>query len=884
MKKTTYLLIDSHALIHRAYHAMPFLQTKQGIPSGALYGLTNMLVAAIEKFNPDYIFAANDLPKTTFREMAFKDYKGHRSKTDDALVEQIIRMPTLYEAFGIPLLSQEGYEADDVIGTLVKKVQEGYSTPPSILTNSDRPLSKEGRDNTSKYQIVILTGDMDIMQLIDDDKVVVYTAKKGEEEIIYHEGEVMKKYGLLPKQIPDYKGLRGDTSDNIPGIKGIGEKTALTILQKGETLDKVYQIIKDPSTALGAREFFGISERMFELLKNGEEDAEFSKALATISCDIEVDIPKVEKYSLAENFSKLKDFCEEYGFLSIRKRLEKMENLAAGRDTAGEVILDDFAKIEAPDPRGSEEATLTPGGQGQQISFSSEGFKKVQIALWLLDSSETNIDQERANYLLGKILPPPPTPPQAGGELVHEEQERQIVKHLEQELEKRDLKDLYFEMELPLIEILNESNRVGIKVDREKLQELLNKYEKTKEHLVKEIYKLAGREFNINSPKQMGEVLFEEMKIQDIHPNPPSKEGAVQKSIKLKKTKGGKISTNAAVLEEMKDNHEIVQKLLDYRETEKMINTYLEPLLMHSTFDGRIHTTFIQTGAATGRFASTNPNMQNIPVKGEEGKDLRKCFIASPGKILIASDYSQIELRCAGILSGDPYLVETYKKGEDIHTMIACKMFNKEPGEITKDERNAAKAMNFGIFYGMGVTSIKNTLKVERNVAQAFYDSYTQAVALLMKYLHDTIAKTKDTGFTQTLYGRERQVKELFSNIPMIRAQGDRIAMNAPIQGTSADIIKWAMVDFHKVCIKKGWTKITPDPSLSKEGSKNQVDFLLQIHDEILFEVDKDMEEEVSKELKKVMEAVIENHKPKIEFTNIPIVANVKSGKNWGEM
>lgn len=854
MKKTTYLLIDSHALIHRAYHAMPFLQTKQGVPSGALYGLTNMLVAAIEKFQPDYIFAANDLPKTTFREMAFKDYKGHRSKTDDALVEQIVRMPLLYEAFGIPLLSQEGYEADDVIGTLVTKIQSHFAKAP--------------RDKGG-YQIVILTGDMDIMQLIDDDKVVVYTAKKGEEEIIYHEKEVLKKYGLLPKQIPDYKGLRGDSSDNIPGIKGIGEKTALTILQKGENLNKVYELIKSGKD----RVYFGISERMFELLKNGEEDAEFSKALATISCDIEVDVPEIGQYNFIENIPKLKGFSEEYGFLSIRKRLDKMEGLGKGRDEAGEVIMDSFAEVgegkTPPSPLLKQEGVSAQA----QIEFSTEGFKKVQIALWLLDSAETNIDHERANYLLsnlGQGVVPPLT------------DEESVINFLELELKKRNLDDLYFEMELPLIEILNESNRVGIKVDREKLQELLTKYEKTKEYLVKEIYKLAGREFNINSPKQMGEVLFEEMKIQELNPTSPE---APRGAVKLRKTKGGKISTNANVLEEMKDNHEIVQKLLDYRETEKMINTYLEPLLMHSTFDGRIHTTFIQTGAATGRFASTNPNMQNIPVKGEEGKELRKCFIATPGKVLIASDYSQIELRCAGILSGDPYLVETYKKGEDIHTMIACKMFNKKPSDISKDERNAAKAMNFGIFYGMGVNSIKNTLKVERNVAQAFYDSYTQAMSTLMKYLHDTISKTKETGFTQTLYGRERQVKELFSNIPMIRAQGDRIAMNAPIQGTSADIIKWAMVDFHRVCVEKGWTIPTPAlPSREGEVLENKVSFLLQIHDEILFEVDEDMQTQVCEELKRVMEDVINNHKPKIEFTNIPIVANVKTGQNWGEM
>lgn len=818
-KRVTYMLIDSHALIHRAYHAMPYLQTKEGIPSGALYGLTNILLAAVDKFDPDHIYAANDLPKTTFREMAFKDYKAHRSKTEDFLVEQIVRMPQVFNAFGIPLLSQEGYEADDVIGTLTRKIQAYYKG------------KKDG------YQIIILTGDMDIMQLIDDDRVVVYTAKKGEEDLIYHEEEVKKKYGLLPNQIPDFKGLRGDSSDNIVGIKGIGEKTALQILQKAPHLEKVYEEIKKGHD----HEYFGITERMFHLLKDGEEDALFSKELATINCDIQIDIPEDGVYGLNEHFQTLKDFCEEYGFTSIRKRIEKLEGMEKGRDEKGDVIMNDFFD---PSQEAEEriEATLL---EGVVLQFSETGLKKVQIALWLLNSDETNIDAERINYILRSK---------------NFKDEDEVLEYLEGELKKKDLYDLYTDMELPLINILNEANQVGIQVDREKLQDLLSKYEKEKNKLVKEIYKLAGREFNLNSPKQLGEVLFNELKIQE------------KGNVKIKKTTGGKLSTRAEVLEDMKDNHEIVGHILSYREKEKMISTYLEPLLMHSTFDGRIHTTFIQTGAATGRFASTNPNMQNIPVKGEEGTELRRCFIASKGKCFISADYSQIELRVAGILSGDPYLVETYKKGEDIHTMIACKMFNKKPIEISKDERNAAKAMNFGIFYGLGVTAIKNNLKVERNVAQAFYDSYTQAMQVLMRYLKETIQKTKEIGYTETLYGRQRQVKELFSPLPMIRAQGERIAMNAPIQGTAADIIKWAMIDFEKLAKKKKW-------------NLDQVAFLLQIHDEILFEVSEDLKEEVEHELKRVMEAVIENHAPKLkEYTDIPIVANVKSGKNWGEM
>lgn len=801
------MLIDSHALIHRAYHAMPYLKTREGVPSGALFGLTNMLLLAIEKFKPNYIFAANDLPKATFREMAFKDYKAHRSATEDALVEQIVAMPKLYESFGIPLLSLEGYEADDVIGTLVKKIQ------------------KKEKD----YRIIILTGDMDIMQLVDDDKVVVYTGRKGEENLIFNEEEVMKKFELAPKQIPDYKGLRGDASDNIPGIKGIGEKTALTILKAGETLDNTYKLIKKGK----GRDFFGISERMFELLKNNKEDAEFSRELATINCDLETQIPKTDVYDLKSHIEALKNMCEEYNFVSIRRKLENQSSLGSP------VVLNDFAKIEEI----KEEKVQKEEKINDTVVFSDTGLKKAKIAIWLLNSEEGDADPVRLQYLTKKNT------------------EKEILEYLEGEIKKAGMNELYFDMEVPLIEILNSSNKVGIEVDRDKLQELLSKYEKDKDKLVKEIYKLAGREFNINSPKQMGEVLFNELKIQDLGDSPG----------KMKKTAGGKMSTRAEVLEEMSENHPIVPLLLEYREKEKMINTYLEPLLMHSTFDSRIHTTFLQTGSATGRFASTNPNMQNIPVKGAEGKELRSCFVASTGKTLLACDYSQIELRVAGLLSGDKYLKEIFDTEGDIHTMIACKMFNKEAEEITKDERNAAKAMNFGILYGMGVNSIKKTLKVEKNVAQAFYDSYTIAVKDLMKYIRATIEAAKETGYTETLYGRRRQLKELQSNIPFIRASGERMAMNAPIQGTNADIIKFAMVDFQKECERQGW-------------GTDKVAFLLQIHDEILFEVDEKMKDKVSKSLKNIMEAVLENHKPKIPYTPIPIVANIKMGSNWGDL
>ncbi len=811
----TFLIVDAHALIHRAYHAMPFLTNKEGVPSGALFGVTNMLMLAIQKFNPDEVIAAFDLPGETFRHAAFAEYKQNRKGTDDALVEQIILAPKIFESFGIECISQKGYEADDVIGTLVCRIQKEFTD----------------------YKIIIFTGDMDIMQLADKDKVVIYTGKKGEEDFIFNEKEIFNKYGLTPKQIPDYKGLRGDTSDNIPGIKGIGEKTAMQILNAAQNLENVYKEIESGKE----REFFGVTERMYELLKNNKDEAFFSKELATINCDLDFKYKFKPDYKFDENIENIKNICEEYNFLSIKKKLDRKSY------DAGEI---EFAEVPASPPSPLSEGEGEPVQKlfNDQIDFSPENLKKAQIALWLLNSAENNADSTRLQYLTKK------------------NSEKDILEYLEAEIRKNDLQDIYFEMELKLIPILKEANEVGIRVDREELQKLLKRYEKTLEELTENIYLLSGREFNINSPKQLGEVLFSEMKIGDS-------DGELRK---VKKTKTGKVSTNFEVLDTLREAHPIIPKILDYREKEKMVNTYLEPLLEYSTFDERIHTTFLQTGAATGRFASTNPNMQNIPVKGEEGKALRKCFIASPGKVLLAADYSQIELRIAGMLSGDEYLKEIYKSMSDVHTMIAVKMFRKTEADITKDERNAAKAMNFGILYGMGVSSIKNSLKVERNIAQAFYDSYTMSLTGLMKYLKDTVQKAKEVGYTETLYGRKRQIKELFSNIPFIRASGERMALNAPIQGTNADIIKLAMVDFYEVCKKKKWVDATV--------VGNKINFLLQIHDEVLFEVDKDLKKEVEYELKKCMESVIENHKPKIPFTPIPLLVNIKSGPNWGEM
>jgi DNA polymerase-1 len=806
--KDKVVLVDAHALIHRAYHAMPNLTSKSGVPSGALFGLTNMLLQVINEVEPIAIVACYDLPKATFRHTAFDGYKQNRKGADEALAVQIEKSREVFAAFGIDIVAKEGYEADDCIGTLVRILkEENKSTPdPSFKV-------KEGR---KRAQIIIVSGDMDTMQMVEADECVVWTLKKDTGSGFYFTTEeVFKKYGIYPKQIPDYKGLAGDSSDNIPGIKGIGDKTACQILAVEESLEKVYEAIKKGKN----KEYFQITERMFNLLKDGEDEAMFSKALATINDEVPIKFTGFKDYNFYDHTEALKNLCDEYSFVSIKRKLEAKEKAADG--------FADFEK-STPDPSFNKEGS-------SQTNWSEEEIQKAKIMLWLLKSEETDAELDRIVYLTRKSVP------------------AECLEYLEAELKKENLWNLYLEIELPLIKILNRMREVGIMVDRARLQKMLSRYAQDVESLTKEIYSLAGQEFNLNSPKQLGKVLYEDLGLGE----------------KIKKTKGGQLSTRADVLEKLKDAHPIIEKILSYREREKMVNTYLEPLLVHSQFDDRIHSTLVQTGAATGRFSSTNPNMQNIPVRGEEGTELRSCFIAGPGKVILAADYSQIELRIAGMLSGDEYLVYVFNTNQDLHTAVASKMFHVEPSAVTKDMRRAAKAMNFGILYGMGVNSIKEDLQIGRKQAQEFYDSYTQTMYQMMKFLHDTIKKAKDIGYTETLYGRRRNIRELFSPIPYIRAQGDRIAMNAPIQGTSADIIKLAMIDFDKIVEEKGW--------------RGRVELLLQIHDELLYEVDADLEEEVKGILKKTMESVLEKHPPFIHFTSIKIVVEHKSGKSWGE-
>jgi len=771
------VILDSHAIIHRAYHALPDFASTTGEPTGALYGLSTMLFGIIKEFRPDYIFAAFDLPKPTYRHAVYADYKSGRKAIDENLIAQIKRSREVFQAFNIPVLEKEGYEADDVIGALAKK------------------LSKE-----TDLEIIIASGDMDTLQLVDKKRVKVYTLKKGiKDTIIYDEKTVIDRYGFTPKQIPDYKGLRGVTSDNMIGVKGIGEKTATDLIQKYKSIENLYKVIKKNEQTLLDD---GIKPRIVGLLKDNEEEAKFSKMLATIQVDIPVEIDLSKEWKEGVQIKKVQNLFAVLDFRSLQNRLTDVFGI------------------------GSDEPII-------QEEIDQDLFDETAVALWVLRSSITNPSYQ-------DIL-----------SFTRKDNLKDSHDHIIAQLKEEGADKLFFEIEKPLIPVIKEMSANGIALDTDLLEEISKEYHKTLDGLIKDIYKMAGQEFNINSPKQLADILFNEM-------------GLLYKG--MRKGKSGSFSTKEEVLQKLIDVHPIVEKLLRYRELAKLLSTYIDTFPKMVGMDGRLRTTFIQTGAATGRMASQEPNFQNIPVKTELGRRIRDAFVAKDGTKLISFDYSQIELRLAAILSDDEKMIQIFKNGEDVHAGVAAYMFGIHQKDVTKEMRNKAKVINFGILYGMGVSALQKNLKVDRKEAQEFYNTYFEKFEGLAGYLEETKEFAKEHGYTTTLYGRKRFFEGIESRLPFIRAQAERMAINAPIQGTQADLIKIAMVRI--------------DEYLTKEGLKDRVKLVLQIHDEIIFEVEDDLVETISKVVPKIMEDVM----TKEEKKGIPILTDCEIGDSWGTM
>ncbi len=779
------VLLDSHAILHRAFHALPDFASPKGEPTGALYGLVAMLLKIIEELKPDYIVACFDLPGPTYRHDAFDGYKAKREKTDDALVAQIERSRDVFAAFGIPLYEHPGFEADDMLGTIAKD-------------------SEKHRD----LEVVIASGDMDTLQLIKGTKVRVYTLRKGiKDTVIYDEKGVKERYGFGPSQIPDYKGLRGDPSDNIPGIVGIGEKTATDLIKAFGTIEKLYaKLKKSEKPFLDA----GIKPRMIELLKANEEEALFSKMLATIRLDAPIDFKLGdETWRKALDVERILALFAELGFRTLAERV---------RSSFGGSVAEEEA----------EPAEVVPPDE----------VLKVGLGLWLLES-------ETANPTLEDILAFGQGMGQAEGFAAS----RAFIM---EELKAKSLMSVYEDIEVPLIPVLRKMEAWGIRLDAPYLKTLSVTFHKELTKKEAQIYKLSGEEFNINSPKQLGDILFDKMGI---------------KVKNQKKTATGQRSTRESELEKMRELHPIIDEILRYRELSKLLSTYVDSLPETIGADGRVHTTFLQAGAATGRMASKDPNLQNIPTRTEEGRAIRRAFVADEGHELVAIDYSQIELRVAAIMSCDEKFIEIFKKGEDVHAGVASRVFGVPQDKVDAEMRRKAKVINFGILYGMGVNALRANLGegTSREEAQEFLTAYFHTFTRLAEYLEETKRFAFKNGFTETMFGRKRYYGGIRSSIPFVRAAAERAAINAPIQGTAADMLRVAMIGVHDVLYKDGY-----------QGAR----MLLQVHDELVFEMETGVREHMTRRVQEVMEGVLKGK----ETFGVPIYAEVSVGKNWGEL
>lgn len=722
MKKRL-LIIDANSLIHRAFHALPPFYTRKGKLTNAVYGFLLVLFKAIKEFEPDYIAAAFDVPGPTKRHKEFKEYKAKREKAADELYEQIPMVKEMLGAMNIATYEKEGFEADDIIGTISKKAPRKQVKPP--------------------LQTIIVSGDLDMLQLVDKN-TKIYTQRKGlRDSVLYDEGAVKKRFsGLEPKQLIDFKGLRGDPSDNIPGVTGVGEKTAIHLLLTFGSLNNMYKALEKGTDK--------IKEKLADTLLQYRDQALLSRKLGTIDCETPITI-------------NLKDLAwDTYDRAKAEKALLRLE----------------FSSLLKTLPR-------VNGAKGEN------GFKTKE-------SVQEKIEQMFKDKVFSKKV---------------------------------------YELEKELVSVLRTMEKIGIAIDKKYFLKLEKETAKELKTLRTSIHRMGGREFNVNSTQQLSEILFSDLDI--------SKKG-------LKKTPKGVISTASPELEKLRDSHPIIDELLWYRELQKLYSTYIVPIPRKADKASRVHTTFDQLGTATGRISSFNPNLQNIPIQTEWGRKIRKGFVAKKGYQLVSFDYSQMELRLAAHIAKDKKMSSFFAKGADIHQMTAAEVFGVKPEKVTKEMRFRAKALNFGVLYGMGARGFARSAKISMEEAQDFIDDYFINFPDIKEYIENTKEFVKEHGYTETLFGRKRFLPDIISLTPRFRAAAERMAVNMPIQGSSADVIKMAMVE------------------ISKELPKERL--LLQIHDELLFEL-KPNSKSVP-QIQHIME----------QAGNLKLKVDVKAGDNWDEL
>lgn len=857
MKKL--VLIDSNALVHRAFHALPPLTSPQGVQVNAVYGFLSVLIKMIGDVQPDYIAATFDLAGPTFRHEEYEEYKATRVKAPDELYAQIPVVKDMLASFGIPVYEQKGYEADDIIGSLAE-------------------LSK----NIPDLQTIIVTGDMDTLQLVQDTRVVVFTLRKGmADTVIYDEDGVRERYGLAPEQVVDFKGLKGDPSDNIPGVPGIGEKTATALIQEFGSLDALYTAIEKGKTKKP------LTEKLIAKLVEHKDMALFSRKLATIirTVDVQFELEQTAWRTHADR-EALETKCKDLGFFSLVKRLGTVFGTAAAAEpeqkldldgdrtesvtpTTGELPPGDTVAIHALIESGSITTCFatTDGSSvvrldaptpealagtlrryrtviGHDIkpilkclpALEGPTYYDTRIGAWLCNPEMRDYSLERAYYELTS-------------QTLAQEQSQwplaiwKLRTLTEERMKSFGVERVFSDIEMPLLPVLVDMERRGILVNPDRIAELLEATSAQLIDLEKKIYKLAGTEFNINSPAQLSDILFTRLALRG----------------RVRRTGGGAPSTAAAELEKLRHEHPIVDFILEYRELNKMKSTYIQPFPSLIAADGRIHTTYNQTGTATGRLSSSDPNLQNIPTRTELGQRFRAAFIAAPGHKLLSLDYSQLELRIVAHIADDATMIEAFKNGEDIHTRTASEIFGIAPVQVTKDMRRQAKVLNFGILYGMGVLGFARAAGVNRDTAKKFIDEYFARFSGVARYMERTKEEAFRDGYVSTLLGRRRPLPDIRSTIPQLAAQAERMAINHPVQGTAADIVKLTMIQIAR-----------------QLGGSPGVRMLLQVHDELVLEVRDDIVNDIASRVRIIMEQTYP--------LAVPLTVDAKVGDNWAEM
>lgn len=900
MKK--FVVLDGNAILHRAWHALPpTLMTPDGTIVNAVYGFASIFLKVIADLKPDYMAVAWDTKAKTFRAEKYEAYKATRKEKEQELYDQIPLIQELVKAFRVPNLLKDGFEADDILGTVAKLAREH-----------------------GNIQTIIVTGDKDTLQLIDDHTRVCALKKGITDTMMYDAQAVRLRYGLMPSQMIDYKALVGDPSDNIKGVKGIGEKSATLLLTEYQSLDQLYASIESGETK-------NIKPAVLKKLMEGKKDAYLAQELSRIMCEVPVKFSFEDAVFGTFEIKEVAEMFQKFGFKSLMTRLpqphkpkadEVEQHPKAGyklittpEETESMVRALSKAKVIAFD---TETTGLRPFEDellGLSISakkgeayfvtkdaitpslktlFADAKIKKVahnakfdlefmqqagfeiseivfdtKIAAYLLSPGQRNsglkelafaelgVQMVMLDELLGsgkkrlsmRELFEQKLEALAQYAAADADMTLRLYPILRDRLKEEKLDTVMQDIEMPLIRILAQMEQYGVALNVAMLEDLSKELGKRIKQLEKKIYELAGGEFNVDSPSQLAQVLFERLKL-------PTKG--------IKKTKSG-YSTAAPQLEKLAAKHPILKLIGEYREKAKLKSTYIDtlPKLVNS-HTGRLHGQFTQTIAATGRLSSSDPNLQNIPIRTEEGRKIRQAFVAPKGYKLISADYSQIELRVVASLAQDKEMIEAFRSGVDIHKRTAANINGVPLEDVTDEMRYAAKAINFGIIYGQGPFGLSQTANISLDEARDFIDRYFQIHKPIERYLESMKEMAREKGYVQTLFGRRRYIPEINSNVAVVRAAAERVAINMPIQGTAADILKFAMIDLQA--------------HIDKHYKPEEVKMILTVHDELVFEVRDDLVDTFAKQVDKLME-----HPRQIKL-DVPIKVETEVGQNWGEM